>query len=589
MIGYVPDDQDRTVRDQREPIGFTHDRLTQETQKLYLYCQENKPYNRPSDYIKFLSRDHSAYITAEHRAVLVDWMRELAFQFFGNCSETFQLSVSFLDRYCSVRPYMIARYQRLGAACFLVASKCAETSPPTFRDLAQMSGGAFTPSSLQETELSVLQVLKWHLTGPTPHMFLDYYLAEFPGRNPEELFRLRRIALRWINASQRSYDMIRFRPSVQAAAALKCACRWENYTEFQKVMSTELDKYATHPAVLVSNVIVPRMREVDTCSQLMIDTLGWTIPPVYRTVGTLKSSPPEISKPVPNHAPKTRAPPAGKPPGNVPATRPTLPRAARKAGPVPINNVAAPKQPKQAAPAKRLRSTRSTTDTGAELKSTREAIPKGSTKQSRIAVPPIDSLNGFKSSKPAVHRDAGLSCARHPPIATLPPVSSVSSTIKAEAPPPQHRGSGHPSVSQAHEPCLAPAPQMYTGIFPAQYVSWLSQLVRVQNFPDVPVWWPTSLPFAPWGYVCKHIPPGHMTAAWAHYQEYMLYVYHSEAQARESLLQPPLPPPPPPPPRQDTRRTQAQVKRRASPTLESGGPQVKRPRPVYPTPNEEYR
>ena len=68
-------------------------------------------------------------ITAQMRAILVDWMVEVA-QEYKLVSETLYLSVSYVDRYLSAIPVQRNQLQLVGVTCMLLASKYEEIYAP---------------------------------------------------------------------------------------------------------------------------------------------------------------------------------------------------------------------------------------------------------------------------------------------------------------------------------------------------------------------------------------------------------------------------------------------------------------------------
>ncbi|KAJ3151934.1 hypothetical protein HDU89_001575 [Geranomyces variabilis] len=275
FVGQICDPRDVSLA-----LRLFKDYQTPEMQKLYLFTQEGKPHLRPSPtYLAdvqarggFAVRDT---ISVGHRRTLVDWLYELSQHFYpkSSLSETFQLAVNFLDRASALRPLALPEYQRLGGACFLIASKVAETHPPSCRELSELSGGAFTPRLLQAMELWVISGLKWNLNPPTPHMFLDPFLSLFP-LNEHDYINIYHLANQYLDSIQREYEFLQYRPSVQALAALQCALTWRGVPHFHGYVSAELARIAEGPTVMISSLIIPRMREIELCAAAITSRLG---------------------------------------------------------------------------------------------------------------------------------------------------------------------------------------------------------------------------------------------------------------------------------------------------------------------------
>ncbi|KAJ3152674.1 hypothetical protein HDU86_005549 [Geranomyces michiganensis] len=284
FIGSISDPRDVSLA-----LRLFKDYQTPEMQKLYLFTQESKPHLRASPtYLAdvqarggFPARDT---ISVGHRRTLVDWLHELSQHFYpkSSLSETFQLAVNFLDRASALRPMMLPEYQRLGGACFLIASKVVETHPPSCRDLSELSGGAFTPRLLQAMELWVISGLKWNLNPPTPHMFLDPFISLFPF-NEHDYMNIYHLANQYLDCIQREYAFLRYRPSVQALAALQCAFARRGIPNFHSYVSTELARIAEGPTVMISSLSIPRMRDIEELAATITSRLSNKPPSARRT------------------------------------------------------------------------------------------------------------------------------------------------------------------------------------------------------------------------------------------------------------------------------------------------------------------
>ncbi|KAI8818391.1 uncharacterized protein EV422DRAFT_569814 [Fimicolochytrium jonesii] len=276
------------AQQQRQPQPFpspprnARDADLADLQKLYLFSQENRRYYKINE--RFLEEVQDAApgpetrkIKRQHRSDLVEWLYEISRHYFRANSEAFQLAVNLVDRVCSQRPLLLGQYQALGAACFMIASKSVETRSPGCTELEELAAGAFSSESLKGMELWVLGVLEWLLNPPTPNMFLELYLEIFPipTAMKETLFVK---ADQWLNALQKDYHFVRYKPSVQAAAALKCSFQWHKIDGFNELLCHELNSRSLETAALVSNVSIPRMNEILACTQAVTAILGWQDP-----------------------------------------------------------------------------------------------------------------------------------------------------------------------------------------------------------------------------------------------------------------------------------------------------------------------
>lgn len=79
---------------------------------------QGKPQYRPlPDYIEKVQND----LTPHMRAVLVDWLVEVAEEY-KLVSDTLYLTVSYIDRFLSVKPINRQRLQLVGVSAMLIAS-----------------------------------------------------------------------------------------------------------------------------------------------------------------------------------------------------------------------------------------------------------------------------------------------------------------------------------------------------------------------------------------------------------------------------------------------------------------------------------
>lgn len=70
------------------------------------------------------------------RTIVADWIQELC-QDFAFDTETFFLSINYLDRFLSKKNVPKKRLQLVGAACLFIAAKYEEISPCTLEELRE--------------------------------------------------------------------------------------------------------------------------------------------------------------------------------------------------------------------------------------------------------------------------------------------------------------------------------------------------------------------------------------------------------------------------------------------------------------------
>ncbi|KAJ3029873.1 hypothetical protein HDV00_009355 [Rhizophlyctis rosea] len=106
--------------------------------------------------------EQSDQLNAIHRAVPVEWLRDLLLYHEHASTDTLQLAVNLVDRVCNHAMPHLKDFQRLGAACFLIAAKTCETQiqHPYLSALCNLSKGSFDVAGLKKMELHVLKTLR---------------------------------------------------------------------------------------------------------------------------------------------------------------------------------------------------------------------------------------------------------------------------------------------------------------------------------------------------------------------------------------------------------------------------------------------
>lgn len=153
------------------------------------------------------------------RAVLIDWMIALHWKFKLD-PETLFLSVALMDRYLSVETVSRQQLQLLGVAVVLVASKYEDIYPPEVKEFLLATENAYTRRQLLEMEVCVLNALEFKLTAPSAWRFLERFVTETSLTDKN-----RHLAEYLLELSLVEYHMLRYKASLQAAAAMLIALR----------------------------------------------------------------------------------------------------------------------------------------------------------------------------------------------------------------------------------------------------------------------------------------------------------------------------------------------------------------------------
>ena len=123
-----------------------------------------------------------AGIDATMRAILIDWLAEIAYAYRLH-RETFHLAVEYFDRFMSrVNTAMrVDRLQLMGVTSLLLAAKVEEIYPPKLAEFAaHMEESASSESGVEDAirhfELFMLKTLDWKISPVTANTWLMAYL-----------------------------------------------------------------------------------------------------------------------------------------------------------------------------------------------------------------------------------------------------------------------------------------------------------------------------------------------------------------------------------------------------------------------------
>ncbi|XP_072321366.1 G2/mitotic-specific cyclin-B2-like isoform X1 [Eucyclogobius newberryi] len=153
-------------------------------------------------------------ITGSMRALLVDWLVQVHSRF-QLLQETLYLTVAVLDRFLQVQPVSRRKLQLAGVTAMLVACKFEEMFAPEVGDFAYITDDAFSKAQILEMEQLVLRSIKFQLGRPLPLHFLRR-ASKVASADMER----HTLAKYLMELTLLDYDMVHFRPSEIAAAAL---------------------------------------------------------------------------------------------------------------------------------------------------------------------------------------------------------------------------------------------------------------------------------------------------------------------------------------------------------------------------------
>uniref|UniRef100_A0A1B6DWX0 Uncharacterized protein n=1 Tax=Clastoptera arizonana TaxID=38151 RepID=A0A1B6DWX0_9HEMI len=115
-------------------------------------------------------------IESRMRAILLDWISEVC-DVYRLHRETYYLTMDFIDRYLSRESNIPKqRLQLIGITCLAIAAKSEEIYPPKMREYAYVTDGACEEEEILKMEITIIQVLDWHLVPVTPLYWLKIFM-----------------------------------------------------------------------------------------------------------------------------------------------------------------------------------------------------------------------------------------------------------------------------------------------------------------------------------------------------------------------------------------------------------------------------
>lgn len=182
----------------------------------YLREMEVKPKNRPlPDYIEKVQKD----VTPTMRGVLVDWLVEVAEEY-KLLPETLYLTVSYIDRFLSLKTVNKQRLQLVGVSAMLIASKYEEISPPKVDDFCYITDNTFSKQDVVKMEADILLALQFEMGRPTVNSFIRRFtrVAQKDFKVPH--LQLEPLSCYLSELSILDYKAVKFVPSMLAASAV---------------------------------------------------------------------------------------------------------------------------------------------------------------------------------------------------------------------------------------------------------------------------------------------------------------------------------------------------------------------------------
>ena len=175
-------------------------------------------------------------INEQMRAILIDWIIEVHFQF-NLRQETLYMTISIIDTYLSFHFISRKELQLLGIACLLISCKSQEIYYPQLNELIDITDGAYIKEELIEMETHVLKVLNFNIVSPTSNDFYNIIAKAFNFDGRQYL-----LGKYFLESSLIDYQMIKYSPSVIAVSCAYIVMKFFGINNYKCLYSNDVIK-----------------------------------------------------------------------------------------------------------------------------------------------------------------------------------------------------------------------------------------------------------------------------------------------------------------------------------------------------------
>ncbi|CAH1113638.1 unnamed protein product, partial [Psylliodes chrysocephalus] len=116
-------------------------------------------------------------INWESRSILVDWLANVS-ENFSFCHESFHLGVGYIDRFLEKICVARNKFQLVGAAAMMLATKMEEYYPIDAKEWASLTENTFSSKQVLLMEQVILKVLKFRMQVPTINNYIQMFSTE---------------------------------------------------------------------------------------------------------------------------------------------------------------------------------------------------------------------------------------------------------------------------------------------------------------------------------------------------------------------------------------------------------------------------
>ncbi|KAJ3431820.1 cyclin-a2-4 [Anaeramoeba flamelloides] len=201
-------------------INFRHKKdllfVTEYSKEIYENYRARETRHLPSPtYLE----DKQTNITSLQRKILVNWINDVC-QELNLHSETYYLSINYLDRFLTRQKCPVEYLQLIAVTCIFIASKYEEIYSPEIEELSEYTKNLCKPNQILRSETLILNCLRFRFTVVTPKQFLRWYL-----RAASSSIKVMLIANYLLELQSLEYAFLNFKPSMIAASCV-AAARW---------------------------------------------------------------------------------------------------------------------------------------------------------------------------------------------------------------------------------------------------------------------------------------------------------------------------------------------------------------------------
>lgn len=163
-------------------------------------------------------------LSMKMRAILVDWLVDVH-QRFDLRRETLHLAVNVADRFLEKVSVSRRRLQLVGVTALFIAAKYEEIYMPPVQDFVAITDSSYDVLEIYGMEARILNELGFRITVPTALPFLSRCIKAASAESGCKTEKLTHAAQYIVELGLQDCTMLKFRPSLRAAAAVRLAAK----------------------------------------------------------------------------------------------------------------------------------------------------------------------------------------------------------------------------------------------------------------------------------------------------------------------------------------------------------------------------